>query len=461
MNQLNKGQAAVSQAFAEFLFSTDPYFVVSGPAGTGKTFLMDYLSNKGLQEYSDACKLLAVPETYLQTAFTATTNKAAEVLETSIGKPVQTIHSFLGLKVKENFRTGKTEITKTHNWKVRRNMVLFIDECSMIDSVLFQMIVESFEDSKIVFVGDHAQMAPVGEEVSPIYTQISQQNFCRLFEPVRNADSPALMDLCAQLRDTVETGIFTPIQEVPGVVDYLNDAQMEAELAFAFKDLDPPARMLCYTNERVNVFNEHIRTEVRHLPLSFTPGDVVVVARAYQSGKISFSVERELTIAHVTSEGENDHHKAVLGEWKIKYVDIAFKGMTFPDGDPLYIPVCTNPNVLDYALKAYASKKNWSAFFDLKAQYLDIRDKASCTVYKSQGSTYDTVFIDIGNIGTSFDAQQVARMLYVAVSRARHRVCLYGQLPSRYHSSQGTPLWIPKNGPNTSLNSSVPETSVA
>jgi len=41
--------------------------------------------------------------------------------------------------------------------------------------------------------------------------------------------------------------------------------------------------------------------------------------------------------------------------------------------------------------------------------------------------------MDIGNIGTSYDAAQVARMLLVGASRATTKVYLYGRLPAMYH----------------------------
>tara|TARA_R110000850_G_scaffold233967_1_gene358809 strand:- start:13187 stop:14581 length:1395 start_codon:yes stop_codon:yes gene_type:complete len=464
MNQLNNGQEAASVAFAQFLFSDSPFFVISGPAGTGKTFLMNYLSNKGLQDYTDGCALIGIKPVYTETVFTATTNKAAEVLETSIGKPVQTIHSYLGLKVRENYKTGKTDIEKSNTWRVRSNKVVFIDECSMIDSNLFKFLLEGFTDSKIVFVGDHAQMAPVGETLSPIYTEVSLGNFAALFEPVRNAGSPALIALCDQLRDTVETGIFKPMAEVPGVIDYLNDDQMEAAIMHEFQDLDPSARVLCYTNERVQMFNDHIRTDVRHRNDPLTPGDTVVVARAFQLGKTTLSVERELVISSVSEAKYNHDFDLILGEFgPLVYVDVGFRGFSAnpDDGSQFTLPVCLNTSHLDYVLKHYSSRKNWRDFYDLRNSFLDIRDKAACTVYKSQGSTYDTVFVDIGNIGTSFDAQQVARMLYVAVSRARTRVCFYGQLPARYHSTNGVPAWTRNPGPKSSPTTSVPETVVA
>ncbi|WP_399498890.1 C-terminal helicase domain-containing protein, partial [Streptomyces sp. P17] len=51
---------------------------------------------------------------------------------------------------------------------------------------------------------------------------------------------------------------------------------------------------------------------------------------------------------------------------------------------------------------------------------------------KAQGSTYDSVFIDLSNISKVTQPDVAARMLYVAFTRARSKVYLYGQLAKRF-----------------------------
>src|SRR5690606_19963698 len=62
-------------------------------------------------------------------------------------------------------------------------------------------------------------------------------------------------------------------------------------------------------------------------------------------------------------------------------------------------------------LRYFKNQKNWPAFFDLKNYYPDLRPQDASTVYKAQGSTYDTVFIDLTNISTCHNPSQAARML--------------------------------------------------
>lgn len=437
---LTNDQTLAANAFLKFLFSDSKIFVISGSAGVGKTFLMGYLSNKIMRAYEDGCKIRDTPQIYQYVTFTATTNKAAEVLERTLGKPVSTIHSFLGLKVDGNYRTGKTDLVITGAHKIRSNLIVFIDECSMIDTDLLEYIMRSFTDSKIVFVGDHAQMAPINEKLSPIYDNLDPKNLVVLTQPVRNADTPALVDLCTQLRETVETGIFRPIKEVPGIIDYLTSWDMPAALMYEFQDLDTSCRVLAYTNSRVQSYNEYIREDVRHQPPDFQVNDIVVVAQAYVSGQTTLSVERELVIARIGHIPEEETYSSYGSTVEYHRIDLAS-----PTGSVVAFDVrlAVDRDLVKRITAAAAKKKDWGTYFALKNSYVDIRDKAACTIYKAQGSTYESVFVDLGNIGTSYDPEQVARLLFVAVSRARSRVYLYGELPGKYRDSKGKQLWVP------------------
>lgn len=431
MLQLTQDQQNAADTFFRFLNADEAVFVLSGGAGVGKTFLMGHICNDVMKLYKDSCKLLGTKQKYNRVDFTATTNKAAEVLERSVGQFVQTIHSYLGLKVVENHRTGETNLEKTGAYSQKKNRILFIDESSMIDHDLYKIILETMVDSKVIFVGDHAQMAPVNEERSPVYDYVHPDNFVFLSQPVRNAGSPALVALCAQLRETVETGIFKPIDAVPGTIDYLNASEMQRQLGIAFQDPNPDARILCYHNQRAIDYNAYVR-EIRGLPVDPVHGDVLVVAQAYNRGNMSLSVEREVFI-ELTSD---EIHDGGYGEFFTDTVGILYRKVKVRALSGACavaeVKMPLDPERVRLVCKALAKEKNWSAYFALKSEYIDLRGKEACTVYKSQGSTYETVFIDLEDIGRSFDAAQVARMLFVAASRATTRIFFYGTLPHRY-----------------------------
>lgn len=430
---LTKDQQKGADAFFKFLFSPAKTFILSGGAGVGKTYLMSHLKNNMHKRYNEACALLGEPVKYTDVLFTATTNKAAEVLENTINEPVMTIHTCLHLTVEENFKTGKTSIKRTNKWAPINNAIIFIDEASMIDSTLYAEILRTCLKCKIIFVGDHAQMAPVKEHISPIYSGVDDKNFIFLSEPIRNAGSPALMNLCTQLRATVETEIFNPIKEIPGHIEYLDNQQMQNQINTTFFSENANARILCYTNKRVQSYNEHIR-QLRGKSAILEPKDLMVVAQSYVDRGITLSVEREVLIQSVEPQtftcrfSIQEPHEPDLEYYYARVKE-------FNSGHSLKVKILKNPLYLDSLLKRMARKKLWQEYYTAKGTFVDLRGKEACTIYKSQGSTYHTVFMDIGNIGTSYNAKQVARMLFVGASRATTKLYLFGKLPGKYNQT--------------------------
>jgi ATP-dependent exoDNAse (exonuclease V) alpha subunit len=74
------------------------------------------------------------------------------------------------------------------------------------------------------------------------------------------------------------------------------------------------------------------------------------------------------------------------------------------------------------------TKQNDKYLNEIREHWIDLRAQYACTIDKSQGSTYDQVFIDLDDIAKCNVPSQVARMCYVAVSRAKHKVYLTGDL---------------------------------
>lgn len=420
---LNEGQEAAAEAFFQFLFQPGKEFIISGPGGVGKTYLMSALIDDIMPRYFKTCELMGIEPEYHTVHMTATTNKAAEVLAQGTGRPTSTVHSFLNLTVKDDFATGMSKISKTDNWMVHENIILFVDECSMIDTPLRNVILEGTHNCKIVYVGDHCQLAPIMEPISPIYRD--NLPFFELTEQMRNADQPALMAVCEQLRHTVETSEFYPIPVVPGVIDLLDDGDMEAMVDAVFMDPDHGSRLLAYTNSRVNDYNDHIRS-VRLLPSSYTTGEKLINNNAIRFGKIMLSVEQEVEIHSLGKIGK----VSVGPDAELEVVESVLKlrgGVLLPR-----VPLPVDREHYTSLVKYYQRRKDWGRYFALKNKYPDLRPRDSSTVHKAQGSTHETVFIDLANISTCTHADQVARMLYVAFSRAKHRVFLYGKLADKF-----------------------------
>lgn len=186
------------------------------------------------------------------------------------------------------------------------------------------------------------------------------------------------------------------------------------------------SRILAYTNARVMQFNDYIR-ELRQLPDEYTVGEFLVNNSAIQLKRMMLSVEEELTITHASPVTELQMIEPGV-ELEIRRVELKTAiGLVVPE---VMLPV--NRPHFSQLLAYYKRIKNWSVYYHLKNSFPDLRQRDAATVHKSQGSTYDTVFIDLGNLSTCHQPNMVARMLYVAFSRAKTRVYLYGNLAPKY-----------------------------
>lgn len=423
MATLNEDQRA---AFSDVLaFINDPnrkFHRVSGGAGTGKSFFISKVADDILKHKSADVDLWDV-------AITATTNKAAAVLSdamphrrTSIG----TIYSFMNLRVHSDFNNGTQKIVPTRNWVVHDKTLIIVDEASMVNKSLMEYIEKGTSGScKILFVGDKNQLAPVKENLSPVYARPFSESL--LLKPVRNSGQPALMELCEQAKDTVLTGNFHKIKEVPGVIDFIDGNQMKGLLEREYIQEDPSKRVLCYTNARVIQYNEYIR-QIRGFTEPYNVGEIMTNNSSAELVDKTRLYTDQMVEIKAKSEVYADSN--IVAGHDLMMIDLELED---PNTGATYSVTCfADPEDRSLVMKHYSNNKKWDRYFRIRDNYPDLRSVASSTTHKAQGSTYDSVIVDLADIGKSTNRDQTARMQYVALSRPRTRIYIRGELPERY-----------------------------
>ena len=161
----------------------DHYFILMGPAGSGKTTVIAHAIYNSINTSADTVNT----SNSINIAFCAFTNKATQVLKNSIIKlalginsSFYTIHRLLQLEPNlfdEEGLSFKFNIKKILALK-DYNIIIF-DECSTISKELFGYIVDSInhikkvydKTIKLIFIGDYWQLSPVGEVISIIFEQ--------------------------------------------------------------------------------------------------------------------------------------------------------------------------------------------------------------------------------------------------------------------------------------------------
>lgn len=408
---LTQGQQTALESFVSFLADEEQQiFVLAGYSGTGKTTLVQALLDQ-LPNLIKTVRLLnsEIPEYTI--ALTATTNKAAETLGLITQRGAQTIHSYIGVRVEKDYSTGQTRLV-TRNWEELPPELVFIDEASYVDRNLLDLIRRKLKGSKIVFIGDPAQLTPVNSTVTPVFNAGFPQ--ATLTRVVRQAEGNPIIDLSTKFRETVNTGEFFSFKPDNQNIIYLDRDAFTNSIEKEFTRTDweyHHSKILAWTNKTVIDFNKFIESKRKGDP-NFHKGDYAISNKfiAYDGHKIK--TDATVLITHVVDN--------------VSDLDVPGKMYTLDNSISVF-----GPNLLldrKNRIKQAQQEDDYEALQRIDTRWVDLRAAYACTINKAQGSTFDRVFIDLDDIRKCTNGNHIARMLYVAVSRARHQVFLTGDI---------------------------------
>jgi len=442
-------------------------FVLSGYAGTGKTFLSMRLL--AAAEAAGLCWTVAAP-----------THKAVGVLRTHLSaaglRPTwypATVHRLLRLKLKRQGDLERCEETAQTAGALEHLGLVLIDEASMVDSNLLEITLRCAQPfgTRLVFVGDPAQLPPVGEPRSPVFAMGRHQG-AKLRDVVRH-QGPVL-----QLATGIRSGALPcrqppplpPIHSPQGQVACLERQAWLAAAQAALRrsvELDNPdhARILCYTNRSLERLVPLARRALHgdmadQLPV--LPGEVLITRTAVMAPACTAGEEAAEAVAEEPDMVLGSNREVVVRDVEPVRFDLAELGLSGADlGGTLAVPVIETLKAvvdagenqlalrllppagssqrqrLDAVLQLLrqgareagndgprsAGKALWRRYFLLRDAFASLGPAAVLSVHRSQGSTFGEVFID-GDVFWPADQELRQQLLYVAVSRASQAVTL-------------------------------------
>jgi len=419
-----------------FLLSNETEFALSGAAGTGKTTITkEIISIAEVQGY--------------KVHLTASTNKAVKVCKQFSDTEAYTIHSLLGLKPVDDHQKGRQVLRQEGSPKVEPGSVIILDECSMVSRELFRIIRESvaLNDCKIIYVGDSYQIPPVFEKESPVFNEVVKQS--KLTTIHRQAlESPIICE-ATRFRLYLDGQPFpelTAHNDVKIVGDEtFHQLMNEAFTSQEYTDNPDHCRAVAWTNKRVKSLNNFIR-KLTYDDTCYQRGEALAVNSAIvEDNSILFATEEIVKVlsAKNASQCGIEGYKVKIKGKKTKTVFVARD----PDQlKGLLGRYAKKAKGFELQLKKAPAKKQgnvdkqrraaWGDFFTIKNDFADLRPVHASTVHKSQGSTYHTVFIDAGDIGKNTKNHEIARLMYVAYTRASCKVIVTGQLPERLYQGE-------------------------
>lgn len=446
-------------------FSKNDYIVgLIGAGGTGKTFITNYIINN--------CKLSSSV-----IKCTSSTHKACRIFSEALnGKTVDTIQSTFGLRLDlklEDFNPANPQFNPTATPKLNNINLLLIDESSMLPAKLVTFICNKCKELriKIIFIGDDSQLAPVNENESIAFKRCNK--LYKLTEIIRQDSKNPIKDLLNMLRKDINDKSFTFLSYImknKGIINYnekgegfticdINKFKELININFSneeyTKNIDM-YRVVAYTNNCVSSWNNYIRNNIiKNADKSIiTKNDLIMSYETIVNEfmEVIINNSEEYIINDIVNFVDNTYgFKGFLIKFQLVHGGKITKPLFILDHtDRSTILAYYNAlnDLINDAKNATGGTrvKKWKKYYDFKKSYLlasniiskdnrilykrDIDYGFSITAHKSQGSTYDVVFVDINDMIFDKnklmynDINDMLRRLYVACSRARKELIL-------------------------------------
>jgi hypothetical protein len=408
-------EVAVAALLAFLADPEETMFVFSGFAGTGKTFCM--------REVIAKCKSSRV-----KFAFTAPTNKAAKELRKITGEAT-TIYSLLGLRIDKSGElkqvvAGKTEID------LGDYDAIFIDEAGMVNNNLFSILKQKAQihSVKIVMMGDKAQLPPVGEAESPIWklpvgaslkTVMRHDNqVLTLVTSIRQQMGSIAPSITLASDNANGEGVWKMAKTA--FKEHLYNAAADGQFADGNK-----SKVIAWRNVRVAEYNQLIRQAIygaEAVPGKFLLGDRIVAASPCMRGEDQLMTTDEEALVESALDCQHpleSRYKAIELKCRTENNRSIRLLVLHPDSLQAFN---NDSTALGHAAKG--NGKLWRKFWEHKELFHDIKYAYALTTHRSQGSTYESVWVDFQDILLNRNRTEAFQCLYVACSRPQKRLFL-------------------------------------
>ncbi len=445
---LTSGQHRLSGYLFRFLISHKPRctFLMKGYAGTGKTTMVRAL-------------LKTLPEIKQRAVLMAPTGRAAKVLANYSEQPAYTIHKTIYRKTVT--ADGEARFGLAPN--KHKNTLFVVDEASMISgrgalgsgglsnrNLLDDLMEYVYQQptSRLLLIGDQAQLPPVGLEHSPaLDINLLKHHYdltiaeYTLTEVIRQEAESGILLNATQVRNLITSGQgvlrldralpdfrTVDVQELPEMMEW-------AYSNFGVEN----TLVVTRSNWMANQYNQIIRTRVRWLDNELEAGELMMIV------KNNYFWIKDLPAAAFIANGDIMEIRKVMhyiDRYDFRFADVevvmadydapAFEVKILLDTIYEKAPSLGQDKIKglfhsvaeDYPDETSVRKRNQKIFSeDPFFNALQVKFAYAVTCHKAQGGQWPVVFIDIGKMENEPDTG-FFRWLYTAITRASAHVFL-------------------------------------
>lgn len=391
----------IKKELIRFIMNDDRYLFINGKAGTGKTVLIGEI----YKEWGNLISSSRIIDSELDfnLDISSTTHKSATVLTQTLGDKVNTVFKLLNLRlVNKGQATYLNQVRKP----VLKDTVLIIDEYSFINDKLLEYIEES-PYKKVIFVGDPYQL--LAPKQYTLATKELRGNVIELTEIYRT-DKDDIRELNLQMYETVKTGIC---KKIPLSENILHVPKEDFLAMVKEGSTNSNQVVICGTNVAVEEYNKLLQT--------------------HNSGHESLSVGQYCYSNSYNKEArlKNNEILLILSKIECTHPTLGLEGYYYSvmsGGGTVEVFI---PNSLKEKSQAIskAVKEQKYLLADQINALADLRPGYAMTAYKAQGSSFDTVYIDLNSFKSlKRNVDSLYRALYVLVSRARNKIVFTGDI---------------------------------
>lgn len=446
--------------------------ILKGYAGTGKTTLVGAL-----------VRALAVEER--RVVLLAPTGRAAKVLSAYAGAPASTIHRRIYRMSGEEGGYGGVSIAPN-----REPGALFVvDEASMIGSdtafgdrdLLGDLFLHVFSapGSKLLLIGDPAQLPPVGSDHSPALEVKELAGFgllagcIELTDVVRQSEASGILRNATALRAllaptdpsshspvatdqspfTTDRSPLPPTSYLPHFLTFPDvhridgtDLQDALEQAYG-RHGDDEVCLICRSNKRAYQYSQQVRARIHGFEDELVANDRIMVVKnnyfwAGRNGKAELIANGEpllvkrmhgieerygLRFADLTVGWWNGAEEREL-DVKVIVDVLASEGPALPPPRMAML----RQLVLEGITARTKAERMRHYREDPYANALQVKYAYAVTCHKAQGGQWKSVFVDQGYVTEEMIDREYVRWLYTAVTRASEELYLLNFHPRFY-----------------------------
>jgi exodeoxyribonuclease-5 len=430
--------------FFELKDSDRPILLLKGYAGTGKTTIVSAL-------------VKFLPLINYKYVLMAPTGRAAKVMSNYSKRLALTIHKKIYRQTSE-VGSGEPNFSLQKNY--HENTLFIIDEASMLSdekgfgnsSLLDDVINYIFQNkgNRILFIGDDAQLPPVGKVNSAgLDADFLKSNYRSevietvLTEVMRQAQDSGILYNATLLRGELSKKDFKIHFTTNSYQDIfrMTGERLEDGLRYAYDKYGiENTAIICRSNKNAVQYNEYIRRQIHFMEGELEAGDFLMIV------KNNYVYQTEDTPGGFLANGDFMEVVKVINfeeMYGLRFADLEIRLTDYENHPNLQVKV-----ILDTLHSNGPSLNNdeyRSLYQQVAEDYMDIAAKAerkaaikkdpylnalqikfayALTCHKSQGGQWKSVFVDQGYLTDEMVNKEYIRWLYTAITRSTDELFL-------------------------------------